>query len=284
MLSLNILWIVAHVWISLNLKLVWIWIENPRENKIEKKLEIPWKKRKPFRPSQAARPHRLTGGFHLSAAVSLHVRSLPVSLCPVGPLYRHQLPSPTRPFPYLPRGPVLSVSSRFPSAPAPSRCAVGPPYQLCLPHEPSWTSAHAPWDPRPRCLPTHPSCLLSSARTRTRSPASFHASSPSLVLSSRRSASPEFRARRAGHPTRQKLRQATPSFAPRWDICSHARFLPILLFLGQFGFADVRPQWFAAPARWLAELARSCCGTFLGIRPTYRRPCPKDLRQSCRCA
>jgi hypothetical protein len=26
----------------------------------------------------------------------------------------------------------------------------------------------------------------------------------------------------------------------------------------------------------------SCHGTSQGIRPTYRCPCPKDLRQSCR--
>jgi hypothetical protein len=28
----------------------------------------------------------------------------------------------------------------------------------------------------------------------------------------------------------------------------------------------------------------ACHGTSEGIRPTYRCPCPKDLRQSCRCA
>jgi hypothetical protein len=33
------------------------------ENKKEKQLEIPWKKRKSIQPSQAARPRRLTGGF-----------------------------------------------------------------------------------------------------------------------------------------------------------------------------------------------------------------------------
>jgi hypothetical protein len=27
-----------------------------------------------------------------------------------------------------------------------------------------------------------------------------------------------------------------------------------------------------------------CHGTSQGIRPTYRYPCPEDLRQSCRCA
>jgi hypothetical protein len=34
-------------------ELVWIWIANPRENKIEKQLEIPWKKRKPIQPKPA---------------------------------------------------------------------------------------------------------------------------------------------------------------------------------------------------------------------------------------
>jgi hypothetical protein len=89
------------VWIW---NLVWIWIENPRENKIEEQLEIPWKKRKPIQPkptqSSPAGPRallrRLTGGLHLSAAVSLRARSLPLSLCPVGLLCRHQLPSPAQ--------------------------------------------------------------------------------------------------------------------------------------------------------------------------------------------
>ena len=80
---------------------------------MEKELENPEKKEKrkqpsgPTKPSQAVRPRRLTGGFHLSTAVSLRLRSLSLSLCPVGPLYRHQLPSPTCHFPSLPRGPAL---------------------------------------------------------------------------------------------------------------------------------------------------------------------------------
>jgi hypothetical protein len=51
---------------------------------------------------------------------------------------------------------LVSVPSRFPRTPALSRCAVGPPCQLCLPCEPSWTSAHARRDPRPCRLPMHP--------------------------------------------------------------------------------------------------------------------------------
>jgi hypothetical protein len=38
------------VWIW---NLVWIWIENPRENKIEKELEIPGKWKIPFQPKSA---------------------------------------------------------------------------------------------------------------------------------------------------------------------------------------------------------------------------------------
>jgi hypothetical protein len=113
------------------------------------------------------------------------------------------------------RARLVGAMSRFPRAPVPSCCAVGPPCQLRLHSDPPWTSAHAHRDPWPRRLPMCPSSLLSSARIRTRSPAPFRASSPSLALSSRCSASPEFRAHCAGHPTRQKPRQATPSFAPR---------------------------------------------------------------------
>jgi hypothetical protein len=77
--------------------------------------------------------------------------------------------------------------SRFPSMPAPYLYTVGPLYQLRLPREPPWTSAHTRREPLSRRLPTHPSSLLSTAHTRSLSLASFRASSPSLALCSRRS-------------------------------------------------------------------------------------------------
>jgi hypothetical protein len=195
------------------------------------------------------RPRRVTGGFHLSAAVSLRARSLPLSLCPVGPLCRHQLPSPARPFPSLPRGPALSACRVVPRTPAPSRCVVGPLGQLLLPRDPPWTSAHACRDPHPRRLPTCPSSLLSSARTRTRSPVPHRTSSPSLSLCPRYSTSPETRARRANHPARQKPHQATTSFASSETSFPMLGFSQFSIVVGQFGFAGVRRRRFVAPTR-----------------------------------
>jgi hypothetical protein len=73
---------------------------------MEKQLENPEKKKKPKQPKPAhpaqrghapARPCRLTGERHLSAAVSSPTRSLSPSLCPVGPGCRRQFPLLTRP-------------------------------------------------------------------------------------------------------------------------------------------------------------------------------------------
>jgi hypothetical protein len=55
---------------------------------------------------------------------------------------------------------LISALNRFPRAPVPSRCVVGPPCQLCLPRDPPWTSTHAHRDPRPRRPPTHPQLLF----------------------------------------------------------------------------------------------------------------------------
>jgi hypothetical protein len=117
------------------------------------------------------------------------------------------------------RARFVSTLSRSPHVPAPSRCAVGPPYQLRLPRAPPWTNthalAHARRDPQPRRPPTHPSSFLSTARTRTRSPVPFHARSLPLALCPRCSTSLETRARSAGHLAHQKPCQATLSSASR---------------------------------------------------------------------
>jgi hypothetical protein len=142
----------------------------------------------------------VSGGF-LARTLS------PPFLCPVGLAYRHRLPSPEHPDSLsVPWAQLVSAPSRSLRALVSSRCAVGPPYQLRLPREPPWTSAHARREPRPRRLPMRPSSLLSTARTRSLSPASFHASSLSRALCPCRSRSPETHTRRTGRPARQKLR------------------------------------------------------------------------------
>jgi hypothetical protein len=83
---------------------------------MQKELENSEKKKgesspnQPSRPSQAARPRRLTGGPRLSAAVLPRVRPPSLARCPVGPACRRQFHSPVR---------SLSLSlSRKPRSPA----------------------------------------------------------------------------------------------------------------------------------------------------------------------
>jgi hypothetical protein len=133
-----------------------------------------------------------------------HALSLSPSLCPVGPGCRHRLPSLARRFLYLPRGPTSSAHRAVPSVrPLPLAAAWDRPVSFAFPaprHGPkrvhSRTHAEIPGHvARPRT----PSSFLSTARTRTRSPVPFRASSLSLALCPRRSTSPETHARRAGH-------------------------------------------------------------------------------------
>jgi hypothetical protein len=85
------------------------------------------------------------------------------------------------------------------------------------------------WPVGPPSLLGKTKFLLSTASTCTRFPVPFHAGSLSRVLCPCCSTLLETRARRVDHLARQKPRQATPSFAPRWDTRSHARFTPIML-------------------------------------------------------
>jgi hypothetical protein len=86
--------------------------ENPIEKEIEKELENPEKKKRrkepsrPTKPSQAARPRRLTGGLRLSTAVFPRACPPSLALCPVGPTYRRQVPSPARSLSLCLAGPV----------------------------------------------------------------------------------------------------------------------------------------------------------------------------------
>jgi hypothetical protein len=150
---------------------------------------------------------------------------------------------------FLPRAPTLSLS--LPSGvrlSAPVSIAHSPLFPLCLAGSLRQTPSHypcaptlslaTPWDrPASPAFPAPvvdqrapsrtfvgilghvarpcPQLLLSTAHTRTLSPIPFRTTSLSLALYPRRSASPETRAHRAGHPTHRKPRQATPSSAPR---------------------------------------------------------------------
>jgi hypothetical protein len=121
--------------------------ENPIEKEIEKEFENPEKKKKgkqpsrPTKPSQAARTRRLTGGPCLSATVLPRARPPSLARCPVGPICRHQFPSP-----------ALSLSLTGPDRQSPSRCPARPfllslhcgPAMSVLPSPRSpWTSACA---------------------------------------------------------------------------------------------------------------------------------------------
>jgi hypothetical protein len=163
------------------------------------------------------RPCRLTGGLHLSAAVPPACPLL--SLCPVGPLSRHQSPSPAHPSSSLPRRACLVNSltrftARLLSLATPWDALSAPPSPRPIVDQHVRTRARSPGSPA-TSLAHAPSSLLSTACTRTRFPIPLRTVPLSLALCLRRSASPETRARRTNHPVRQTPRQATLSFAPR---------------------------------------------------------------------
>jgi hypothetical protein len=196
---------------------------------MDKQIEILGKKKKPKQPSRPssaqpgrapARPCRLTGGFHLLAAVPSPARSLSPSLYLVGPGCRCQLPPPVCPSPPLPCGPASSVRRTVtPARPLSLLLRRGTALSALPSPCPSWTStralAHARRDPWPRRPPTNPSSFLSTAHARTCSRVPIRIASPSLALCPRRPTSPETRAHRASRPVRRKPCQATPSSAPR---------------------------------------------------------------------
>jgi hypothetical protein len=112
---------------------------------------------------------------------------------------------------------LVSAPSRYPHAPALSRCVVGPPISSAFPAPAVDKRAHSHTFvgilghvARPR-----PQLFLSTAHAHTHIPVPFHVASLSLSLCRRHSTSPETRACRAGHPARRKPRQVTPSSAPR---------------------------------------------------------------------
>jgi hypothetical protein len=108
---------------------------------MEKGLEYPEKKEKrkqlsrPTKPSQTARPCRLTGGPRLSPAVLPRARPPSLARCPVGLICRRQFPSPARSLSlsisraWIPRHQVVAPHTLFISL-----CAVGLPCQFCPLH------------------------------------------------------------------------------------------------------------------------------------------------------
>jgi hypothetical protein len=125
-----------------------------------------------------ARPHRLTGGSRLSAAVLPRARPPSLSRCPVGPTCRRQFLHPRAPFLSLSRRPGLPVVEPLPRTPlsplsapwtlpvssAPSALAVDrrvrtrARYRISWPRRPS--TCLAPFI-EPRQCPTHTPHLIS---------------------------------------------------------------------------------------------------------------------------
>jgi hypothetical protein len=234
---------------------------------MEKELENPEKKKKrkqpcrPTKPSQAARPRRLTGGPCLSATVLPRVHP-PLSLTAqwdrsVGTSFLH------------PRAPSLSVSraritSRravAPRAPVFSLYAVGLPCQFCplrvrrgparahsrtSPNFSATTPAHSPSSllrapPVPRAHPSphftqlHPLSRSAHAASRRRRPAPAFLA---IQLTGDRS-----------KPPRAPPQGETPVPVPNFPCCA--------LCLANFTFAGARPRRSTMLARWLADLAWS---------------------------
>jgi hypothetical protein len=163
-----------------------------------------------------ARPRRLTGGIHLSAATPSPTRPLSPSLCPVLPGYPRRFPRPRALLLSLPCGPALPVIEQLPRALVLSLYVVGLSCQLRLPHA-RRGPARARTSPGTSATSSAHAfqLFLSTARTRTHFPASFHAALLSLALCPRRSTSPETHACLPGHLAHRRPRQATPSSATR---------------------------------------------------------------------
>jgi hypothetical protein len=125
--------------------------ENPIEREIEKELGNLGEKEKrkqpsrPTKPSQVARPCRLTGGPRLSAVVPARAHLPSLACYPVDPTCRCQLLRPLA----LPlslslfRGPGLPVSSRCPHASPFLSLHRGPALSDPPSHRPSWTGVCA---------------------------------------------------------------------------------------------------------------------------------------------
>ena len=98
---------------------------------MEKELENSEKKKRVKQlswPSQAARPHRVTGGPRLSAAVLPRARPPSLARCPVGPICRCRFPSPARSLSLsVSRVQITSHRVVAPSVPLFSLSAVGQP-------------------------------------------------------------------------------------------------------------------------------------------------------------
>jgi hypothetical protein len=165
------------------------------------------------------RPCRLTGGFHLSAATPSPARPISPSLCPVGPGCRRRFPRSRALLLSLLCRPAMPVVKPLPQRARPlSLYAVGLRCKLRLPRaRRGLARAHSRTSPGTSATSSaHASQLfLSTARTRTHFPASFHAAPLSLALCPRRPTSLETHARHPDHPAHRRPRQATPSSAPR---------------------------------------------------------------------
>jgi hypothetical protein len=135
-----------------------------------------------FGPASRARLLSLIGGSRLSALARARALSLPISLCPVGPVYRRQFPLPARPLSLCPVGLARQRCEPFYLRPCSLSLRCRAPCQLCLPRKPPWTSVHTRQQLQPRRLPTCLSSLLSTAYTRSLFPASFHTRPLSLTL------------------------------------------------------------------------------------------------------
>jgi hypothetical protein len=156
------------------------------------------------RPAARVRPLHLTGGSRLSAPVHARTLSLPLSLCPVGPTYRRQLPLCARPTLSMSRGPRPSVPRVVHPAPFLSlSVSWASLVSSIFPATAADPHPRARREDRPHRLPMRHSSFLSPACTRSLSPVSFRTRSPSLALCHRRSCSPEIHVRCSSHPACQ---------------------------------------------------------------------------------
>jgi hypothetical protein len=234
---------------------------------MEKELENPGKKKRPFRPKLAhqaqslARLPPLTSGPRLSVPVS---RACPLSLahCPVGPICRCQLLHPLSPSLslYL-AGPLCQSLSCCPARPLFSLCAMDPPCQFRLPR-----ASRGPARAHSRTSPgfsatTPPTCLAFFLEPYQHPAHTPHLISHSFALS-RALPTPPAAARRPApvFPAIQLAgdRPKPPQAPPQGETPVPApKFLYYAMCSSNFAFAGARPRRSAVLARWPADLARS---------------------------
>jgi hypothetical protein len=243
-------------------------LKTPIEKEMKKELENSEKKKgesspkQPSRPSQAARPRRLTGGPRLSAAVLPHACPPSLARCPVGPACWRQFSARARSLSLFisrawsasrrvvaPHAPFFSLCAVDPTClfrPLRTRCGPARVHSRTSPDFSATTPAYAPISllrapqvprahPSPHFAQLHPLSRSAHAASRRRRPAPVF---PAIQLTGD-----------CSKPPRAPPQGETPVPVPNFPYCA--------LCSANCAFAGARSRWSTVVARCPADLARS---------------------------